>query len=198
MSGRELESAALRKARESAQTIAAFAEAHAERLARCATDVADALRQGGRIFTMGNGGSACDAQHLALEFMHPILEKRRAFEAHALAADMAICTAIGNDSDFSLVFSTQLRRLARPGDVAIGISTSGESANVHRGMKAAREIGMLTVGLSGKDGGRIVDLCDHVFVAPSHSIHRIQECHVLALHVLWDLVHVALGEEDVL
>ena len=194
----DLAAAAMRKAHASAQTMSAFVETEAPRIAACAAVLAEALRSGGRIFTMGNGGSACDAQHFAVELMHPIVEKRRPFPATALSADPALCTAIGNDRDFALVFAAQLRLLARRGDVAVGISTSGDSANVHRGLKAGRELGMITVGLSGKDGGRMVEACDHCFVVPSFNIHRIQESHVLLLHVLWDLVHLALGEEDVL
>jgi D-sedoheptulose 7-phosphate isomerase len=147
---------------------------------------------------MGNGGSACDAEHVSVEFMHPVIEKRPALPAFALPSDAAFLTAIGNDRDFTLGFATQLRLLARPTDIALGISTSGQSANVNRALQAAREIGMLTVGFAGRDGGRMKDLCEHCFVVPSFSIHRIQETHETLLHVLWDLIHVIRGEEDVI
>ena len=99
---------------------------------------------------MGNGGSSCDALHVAVEFVHPIIEKRRAFPARALTSDTALLTAIGNDSDFSQTFAEQLRLFGKPGDMVLGISTSGMSANVNYGLQAARELGMLTVAFSGK------------------------------------------------
>jgi D-sedoheptulose 7-phosphate isomerase len=194
----DLTAAVLRKARESADVKQRFFAANAERIVRCARAMAAAFDEGARLFTMGNGGSACDAQHAAVEFMHPIVEKRPAIAALALPADATLLTAIGNDEDFSLAFGRQLRLLARKGDVVLGISTSGKSSNVNRGLQAAREIGTLTVGLAGKDGGRMGELCDHCFVVESFSIHRIQETQETLLHVLWDLVHVARGQEDVL
>src|SRR5215470_5323881 len=188
----------LRKARESARGIESFCADAADRLEACARDVAARLGDGGRLFTFGNGGSACDAQHVAVEFLHPIIEKRRALPALALTTDTATLTAIGNDADFSMIFAEQLRLLGRPEDMALGISTSGQSANVARGLQAAREMGMLTLAFSGRDGGRLAELAEFPFVVPSFSIHRIQEAHTLLLHLLWDQLHVALGEEDVL
>jgi D-sedoheptulose 7-phosphate isomerase len=194
----DLRAAAVRKARESARVKEAFFEENAERVAACARAMAAAFDAGGRLFAMGNGGSACDAQHVAVEFMHPIVEKRRALPAIALPGDAPLLTAIGNDEDFALVFARQLRLLARAGDMALGLSTSGQSSNVHRALLAARELGMTTVGFAGKDGGRMRAVCDHFFCVPSFSTHRIQEAHETLLHVLWDLIHVVLGEEDVI
>lgn len=188
----------LKKARESAATQLAFFEAHAARIAVCAEALAARVREGGRVFTMGNGGSACDAQHLAVEFAHPIVEKRRALPALCLANDSPFLTAVGNDNDFARCFADQLELQARPVDVAIGVSTSGSAANVNRALKRARQLGLLTVGFAGRDGGALADLCEHAFVVPSWSIHRIQETHTILLHVLWDQLHVALGEDDVL
>jgi D-sedoheptulose 7-phosphate isomerase len=193
-----LAAAALRKARESAEVKTQFFAEHADRIGECCRTMAAAFDGGARLFAFGNGGSACDAQHAAVEFMHPIIGKRRAFPAIALPADAPLLTAIGNDEDFSMTFARQLRLLARKGDVALAISTSGKSSNVNRALETAREVGMLTVGMTGKDGGRMTDLCDHCFTVPSFSLHRIQETHETLLHVLWDLVHVARGEEDVL
>jgi D-sedoheptulose 7-phosphate isomerase len=190
--------AIIRKARESADTTVRFFEENAEALEGCARALASRLASGGRLWVMGNGGSACDAQHIAVEFMHPIVEKRRAFAAHALTVDTATLTAIGNDSDFSRVFAAQLELVAGRGDAALGISTSGASANVGRALKRARELGLLTIGFAGRDGGRLPELCDWCFTVRSWSIHRIQEAHTALLHVLWDVVHVALGEDDVL
>src|SRR5207244_11136276 len=133
-----------------------FIERDASALEACVGKMAERFRRGGRLLTMGNGGSACDALHIAVEFQHPILEKRRAIPAIALAADVAALTAIGNDTDFALVFSEQLRLIASPGDVALGISSSGQSANVARGLKQARDMGLLTIAFSGRAGGRLV------------------------------------------
>jgi len=188
----------LKKARESALTQAQFFEAHAPRIAACAEAMAARVREGARVFTMGNGGSACDAQHLAVEFAHPIIEKRRAFPAVCLSSDVPLLTAIGNDTDFARVFVDALELQARPVDIAIGVSTSGSAANVLRALKRARALGLLTIGFAGRDGGPLVDVCEYPFVVPSWSIHRIQETHTILLHVLWDQLHVALGEDDVL
>ena len=188
----------LRKSRESRSTQEAFFAENAGRIVACARAMAAAFEQGGRLFTLGNGGSACDAEHLAVEFMHPVVEKRKALPAVCLASETALLTAVANDQDFSLAFAAQLKLLARPGDMALGVSTSGKSASVVRALRAAREMGLLTIAFSGRDGGALADGCDHCFVVPSFNIHRIQETHVALLHVLWDLIHVARGEEDVL
>lgn len=188
----------MKKARESADTQLRFFEANAPRIAECVAALAARVREGGRIFTMGNGGSSCDAQHLAVEFQHPIVEKRRALPAICLSGDATLLTAVGNDTDFARAFVDQLELLARPGDVAVGVSTSGASANVNRALKRARQLGLLTIGFAGRDGGQLVDVCQHCFVVPSWSIHRIQETHTILLHVLWDQLQVALGEDDVL
>ncbi len=193
-----LRDAILRKCRESMSVKEKFFADSAERIVECCTALARAFDAGGRLFVMGNGGSSCDAAHVSVEFMHPIIEKRPALPAMALTTDTALRTAVGNDQDFALAFVQQLRMLARPGDMALGISTSGKSANINRALQAARAIGLLTVGFSGRDGGRIPEHCDYCFTVPSFSIHRIQETHETLLHVLWDLIHVIRGEEDVI
>lgn len=193
-----MKDAILRKTRESHEVAERFVDENAEPIERCARALAARLGAGGRLFVMGNGGSSCDAAHVAVEFVHPIVEKRRAFPAVALAADSASLTAVGNDIDFASVFERQLDVLATGGDTALGISTSGSSANVLRGLKRARRAGLMTIGFSGRDGGRMPEVSDHCFVVKSWSIHRIQETHTLLLHLLWDLVHVAMGEDDVL
>jgi D-sedoheptulose 7-phosphate isomerase len=198
ISSAEFKNAVLRKCRESAEMKAKFFEANAGVLEQVCARLADALASGHRLFVMGNGGSSCDALHVAVEFVHPIIEKRRAFPAHALTCDTALLTAISNDSDFSQTFADQLRLFGKPGDVALGISTSGMSANVNYGLEAARQIGMLTIGFAGKDGGRTKDIAEYCLTVPSFSIHRIQEVHTTLLHVLWDMVHVLLGEEDII
>jgi D-sedoheptulose 7-phosphate isomerase len=191
-------SAILRKAHESAQVKEQFFRAEADRIEALVRVMAVSFQQGGRLYVMGNGGGATDAQHVAVEFCHPILEKRRPLPAIALTTDNALLTAISNDRDFAKVFSDQLRLLARPGDMAMALSTSGQSPNLVHGLEVARELGALTIAFTGKDGGRLAALADHGFIVPSFSIHRIQETHVALYHVVWDLVHVALGEDDVL
>jgi D-sedoheptulose 7-phosphate isomerase len=193
-----LRDAILRKCRESVEVKSEFFREHADRITALCQAMAVAFRQGGRLFVMGNGGSACDAQHVAVEFTHPIVEKRRALPAVALTTDTALLTAIGNDQDFSRIFSDQIRIHGRADDMALGISTSGQSPDVLYGLQAARSLGMMTIGFAGMDGGKLPDVADHPFVVPSFSIHRIQETHVALLHIVWDLVHVALGEEDVI
>jgi D-sedoheptulose 7-phosphate isomerase len=188
----------LRKCRESASVKEQFFLENAQLIEEVCRRVAEALSSGHRLFVMGNGGSACDAMHVAVEFVHPIIEKRRAFPAVALTSDVAFLTAVGNDADFSQVFSEQLKLSGRSGDVALGISTSGMSANVNYGLQTARELGMITIGFAGKDGGRMREAVDYCLVVPSFSIHRIQEVHTTLLHTLWDMVHVLLGAEDII
>lgn len=193
-----MKDAILRKARESAEVMVRFFEQNAAALEACVRAMATRFDRGGRLLVMGNGGSACDAEHVAVEFVHPIVEKRRALPASALSAGTAVLTAVGNDLDFSYVFARQLEIQARPEDMALGISTSGSSANVLRALKMARDKGLLTIGFAGRDGGRMVDVVEHCFVVPTWSIHRVQETHTALLHLLWDQLHVCLGEDDVL
>lgn len=187
-----------RKCRQSAEIKTRFFAEHAPAIERCARAMAQALAGGARLFSMGNGGSACDAAHIAVEFLHPAVEKRAPLPAIALSNDTAMLSAVGNDDDFALSFERQLAVLGRPGDLALGISTSGRSSNVIRGLRRARARDMVTIGFGGGDGGKLPEVCDHAFIVPSHSIHRIQETHVTLLHVLWDLIHLERGEEDVL
>jgi D-sedoheptulose 7-phosphate isomerase len=194
----ELRSKIMRKCHESMATKEQFFTEQADRIAECCLAMARAFDHGGRLFVMGNGGSSCDAAHVSVEFMHPIIEKRPPLPAVALTTDTAILTAVGNDQDFSLAFAQQLRMLGRAGDIVLGISTSGKSANVNRALQAGREMGMMTVGFAGRDGGRMPEVCDYCFTVSSFTIHRIQETHETLLHVLWDLIHVIRGQEDVI
>ena len=193
-----MKEAILRKARESAEVKEQFFRAEADRIEALVRAMAARFSSGGRLYVMGNGGSATDAQHVSLEFFHPIIEKRKALPAIALTADQALLTAISNDRDFAKIFADQLRVLAQPGDMALAVSTSGKSPNLVQALETAREMGLLTIAFTGKDGGRLPDLAEYCFVVPSFSIHRIQETHVTLYHVVWDLVHVALGEDDVI
>lgn len=193
-----MRAAILRKARESAELNQQFFEENADRLDECVHLMAERFSAGGRLWVMGNGGSACDAQHVAVEFQHPIIEKRRVLPALALSCNSATLTAIGDDRDFSRVFVDQLELLARPNDIALGVSTSGASANVNRALKRSRELGLLTLGFAGRDGGQMPDLCDYCFTVKTWSIHRVQETQTVLLHLLWDQLQVAMGEDDVL
>jgi D-sedoheptulose 7-phosphate isomerase len=193
-----MKDAILRKAGESAQVKERFFLEQAGEIERLVRAMAGAFARGGRLFAMGNGGGATDAQHIAVEFFHPIVEKRRPLPALALTADQALLTAIANDRDFATVFADQLRLLGRAGDMALALSTSGRSPNLIRALEAARELGLMTIAFVGGDGGPLAELADHALVVPAFSIHRIQETHLTLYHVVWDLVHVALGEDDVL
>ena len=187
----------LRKCSESMEAKEQFFSKYAESLDQMSRALAERFEKSGRLFAMGNGGSLCDALHIAVEFNHPIIEKRLAFPAIPLMTDIATMTAISNDLDFTRVFVNQLRLQAVPNDIAMVFSTSGKSPNLIYALEAAREKKMMTVAFSGKDGGRFPEVSDYCFVVPSYSIHRIQEVHATAVHIIWDLVHIALGAEDV-
>ena len=187
----------IRKCGESVEMKEKFFTKYAESLEMMSRSMAERFQQGARLFVMGNGGSLCDALHMCVEFNHPIIEKRPAFPVIPLMTDIATMTAIGNDIDFTRVFVNQLRLLSVPGDIAMVFSTSGKSPNLIYALQAAREKQMLTVAFAGKDGGRFPEIADYCFIVPSYSIHRIQEVHATVVHVVWDLVHIAMGAEDV-
>jgi len=187
----------LRKCRESVAVQEKFFDQHADLIGALCEEMAARFQRGARLWVMGNGGSACDAQHVAVEFVHPIIDKRRPLPVLDLTSQVPILTAIANDKDFSRVFVDQIELSGRADDMVLALSTSGQSANLIYALGAARKKEMLTIALAGKDGGRIAESAEYCFVVPSFSIHRIQECHVALLHIIWDLVHVAMGEEDV-
>lgn len=184
------------KAADSRDTNARFFAEAGERLVGAARAVAGIYRGGGRLFAMGNGGSSCDTAHIAVEFTHPVTAGRPALAAVNLAADIAMITAVGNDVGFEHVFVRQIVAQARHGDGLIGVSTSGNSPDLVAFAKA-KEIGLVTIGLAGGDGGLMqrAGTVDHCLVVPSSSVHRIQECHVAAYHILWDLVHTLLADD---
>ena len=188
----------MRKCRESIAVKEAFFSGNAEKIGALCADMAARFAAGHRLWVMGNGGSACDAQHIAVEFLHPIIEKRRPLPVVDLVSQSSLLTAISNDKDFAKVFVDQLELWAHPGDMALAFSTSGHSPNLIYALQAARRKNLLTVAFIGKDGGRLAEVADYALTVPSFSIHRIQESHATLLHILWDLIHVALGEEDVL
>jgi D-sedoheptulose 7-phosphate isomerase len=171
------------------------AEREADRLAACAQAMARSFATGGKLLAFGNGGSSTDAQDLVTTFMHPGGDARP-LPAISLTSDVAVVTALANDVGFEVVFARQVAAWGRPDDVAIGLSTSGGSANVLRGFEEASRRGLLTIGLAGYDGGKMAeaDTIDYLFVVPSSSVHRIQEAQTTVYHVLWELTQQALAE----
>ncbi len=174
---------------------ARFLAEQGEQLVAAARMLAQVLRAGGRVFIFGNGGSAADAQHLAAEFINRFEIERPPLAAVALTTDTSVLTSIANDYDFDQVFAKQLRGLGRAGDLAWGISTSGTSPNVVRAFKTARELGLKTLALCGRDGGALAGLADIALVVPSLSTPRIQEVHLAIGHVLCELVDRLLFPE---
>lgn len=176
-------------------SIAAHEKLRAESLpvlSQVAREFVNAIAAGRKILLCGNGGSAADAQHVAGELVGRFLRESQPWPAISLAADSSILTCVGNDWDFSDVFARQVRALARPGDLVVGISTSGQSPNVRRALEDARKIGAVTIGFSGAKGESLRELCDVCFLAPSSVTPRIQELHLLAWHAICELVEERL------
>jgi D-sedoheptulose 7-phosphate isomerase len=164
-------------------------EHEAGRVAACAADLVDAFAGGGKLMAFGNGGSSSDAQEVAQSFLDPAHHDERPLPALCLTNDVAVVTALSNDVDFEVIFARQVRAFGRPGDVVVGLSTSGNSPNVLRAFADAKEMGLTTVGLAGNEGGQMAasDAIDHLFVVPSASVHRIQEVQTTLYHVLREL-----------
>jgi D-sedoheptulose 7-phosphate isomerase len=167
--------------------------ANSDPVLEAARAIVSSLQRGGKLLLFGNGGSASDAQHVAAEFVGRFLLERRALAAVALTTDTSVLTAVGNDTGYDEVFARQIEALGASGDVAMGITTSGQSANVLRGLEAARRQGLTTIALTGRDGGPIGQHADvHVNVA-SESTPRVQEVQRTLLHVICDIVERALA-----
>jgi D-sedoheptulose 7-phosphate isomerase len=158
--------------------------------------VAGALQSGCKLLLFGNGGSAADAQHIAAELVGRFAFDRPALPAMALSVNSSCVTAIGNDYGFDRVFSRQIEALGRRGDVAIGISTSGNSPNVLMGVAAARNMGLHAIGLTNQSGGKLKDEVDHCICVPSDETPRIQECHILIGHIIAEIVEQALFQQQ--
>jgi D-sedoheptulose 7-phosphate isomerase len=154
--------------------------------------IVKSLDRGGKVFFFGNGGSAADAQHLAAEFTGRFLKERRALPALALSVNSSSLTAIGNDYGFDVVFARQLEALGKEGDVAVGISTSGNSPNVMRALEAANSKSIFSVALTGKSGGTLKNIAECTICIPSEETPRIQECHILTGHLICELVEEVL------
>jgi D-sedoheptulose 7-phosphate isomerase len=165
-------------------------------VAKVSEILVNALKQGSKVLLFGNGGSAADAQHIAAELVGRFAFDRPALSALALSVNSSCVTAIGNDYGFDQVFSRQLEALARPGDIAVGISTSGDSANVLAALSTAKKIGLHTVGLTGCTGGRLKNIVDHCICVPSIETPRIQECHILIGHIISELAEREIFHEQ--
>ena len=174
----------------------AFFARHSETLLAAAKRIATTYAQQGKLLTAGNGGSSCDAAHLAVEFMHPVTTGRRALPAINLSQDTAMMTAVSNDVGTEHVLTRQLSALANAGDTLVVFSTSGNSANLIEASKKARAMALSVIAFTGQTGGELQrqQLTDVCITVPSDSIHRIQECHLACYHILWDLVHSLLAD----
>jgi D-sedoheptulose 7-phosphate isomerase len=178
------------------QVTSAFFAKNGQEVVAAAGAIADVYRTNGRLFTMGNGGSSCDAAHVAVEFLHPITAGRVALTAIDLTADRTMMSAVANDVGFQHVFVRQVIAQARRGDGLVGLSTSGNSDNLVKAFLKAKEMGVTTIGLAGMSGGEMAKIgLDHCLVVETDSIHRVQECHVIIYHILWDLVHTLLADD---
>lgn len=163
-------------------------QTHVEIIQQAAEMMAECIRSGHKIIFFGNGGSASDSQHLAAEFVGRYEKERRALAAIALTTDTSILTAVGNDYSFDRVFERQVEALGSKGDVAVGISTSGNSNNVLLALKKARELGLKTIGFAGRDGGKLKSLVDLAIVVPTQKTARIQESHIMIGHILCERI----------
>lgn len=173
-----------------------FAE-HSADVRRAAEMIADCFASGGKLLLCGNGGSSCDAQHIAGEFINRFLPRdRRALPAIALSTDGGVLTCIANDTGFENVFARQIEALGATGDLCLVITTSGKSANIHRAIEQAHVQKMKVIGLLGRDGGSCAELCDLALVVTDQDTQRIQETHNLIGHVICELVELALFETE--
>jgi D-sedoheptulose 7-phosphate isomerase len=177
---------------ETVQVLRALLEQDLYQISGLADLLIATFRAGGKVVLFGNGGSAADAQHVAGELVSRFRIDREGLPALALTTDTSILTGIGNDFDFQMVFARQVQALVQPGDVAVGISTSGNSANILAGIRAAGQRGATTVGFTGRQGGELKKLVDHCFCAPSDSTPRIQEAHIAVWHAVCDAVEQEL------
>ena len=176
------------KASESARLQQESLDEYAPGLAAAGTQMAERFLRGGRLYTLGNGGSSTDASHIAAEFVGRYHRDRAPLPALALATDMAAITCIANDYGFEETFARQVLAHGRKGDIAIGISTSGNSPNVLKGVAAARDAGLITIAWTGGTGGKLASSVDYAFIVPSTVTARIQECHATLGHVLCELI----------
>ena len=191
----DIEDIILRTFKESCHLKEVFVNENVIRIVKIVDVITDALKEGKKILLFGNGGSAADAQHLAAEFINRFIIERPPLPAIALSADTSVITSISNDYDYSDVFAKQIRALGHPGDVAWGITTSGSSTNVIRAFEAAKKLGMITVALTGKDGGSAEKVADYILNVSSNSVPRIQEVHITVGHVICQMIDYKLFQK---
>ena len=170
----------------------AFFDANEDKIASVAQAICRALESGHKVLLFGNGGSAADAQHIAAEFVGRFCRERRPLAAIALTTDTSILTSVGNDYGYNQIFGRQIQALGQPGDIAIGITTSGNSANVCHATELACKMGLITVGLTGCDGGKLGGAVQYHLHVPHASTARVQEVHIMIGHILCDLVETHL------
>lgn len=197
----ELRFSLLEKARESVEVKQQFFETNKDEILNTSLALARSFYRGRKLLVCGNGGSATDAQHIAVEFMHPITVGRKALPAICLNNDMAMVTAVANDVSFADVFVRQIIALGNEGDALIAISTSGNSENLLHAFQTARRMKLVTIGFAGNDGGKMEEMkaqgvIDYCLTVPTSSIHRIQESHVTLYHIMWDMVHSFLQHKS--
>jgi D-sedoheptulose 7-phosphate isomerase len=181
--------------KESCRVKEAFINDNLGRLVNIIDVMTAALKAGNKILIFGNGGSAADAQHIAAEFVNRFIIERPPLPAVALTTDTSIITSIGNDYDFSEIFAKQIRALGQPGDVAWGISTSGNSPNVIKGLETAKKMGLITLAFTGGDGGSIGQIADLLLNVSSNITARVQETHITASHAICELVDMKLFQK---
>lgn len=179
--------------KDSIDTKKAFLKLYESRIVEVGLIMAQALEDGNKIVFFGNGGSAADSQHLAAEIVGRYKKERKGLPSIALTTDTSILTAVGNDYGFDTIFERQIEALCIPGDIAVGISTSGNSPNVIRGLMKAQDLGATTVAFSGKQGGKVLDIAHYTFVVPSDDTARIQECHITLGHILCEIIDEKLS-----
>jgi D-sedoheptulose 7-phosphate isomerase len=183
---------AIKAFEDSAEVKRRFVHEYADRIVQVAQIITRALREGQKVLLFGNGGSATDASHIAAEFVGRYHKDRAPLPAMALATDMAVLTCIANDYAYDEIFARQVRAHGRKGDIAIAISTSGNSPNVLKGVDAAKSCGLTTIGWTGGKGGKLGAMVDHAFIVPSTVTARIQESHITLGHVLCELIEEGL------
>lgn len=191
----EVEDIIIRNFKESSHIKEIFLGENLGRIVKVIEVITGALKRGNKILIFGNGGSAADAQHLAAEFVNRFLIERPPLPAIALTTDSSVLTSIANDYDFADIFSKQVRAIGQPGDIAWGLSTSGSSLNVLKGLETAKKLDLITIALTGKDGGAIAKVADHVLNVPSGHTPRVQEVHITVGHVICEMVDYKLFQK---
>lgn len=187
-----MEELIVRAFEESADVKLSFVKKNLKTIISVVELIVEAFHEGNKVMLFGNGGSAADAQHIAAEFVNRFMIERPPLPAMALTTDTSVITSIGNDYKFDDIFLKQIKALGKEGDIAWGISTSGNSPNVLKALKEAKKMGLKTIGMTGKDGGKMAKMVDYLLNVESESTPRIQETHITLSHVICELVDIKL------